>query len=141
MSRTGSFLTFGILTALLIPSGCSFSASSTSISKSISSPSKSSGSSSKSSSPGDQYRDDVRDFTAAHLQSGGDVGGLSREIGKIAEKRGVTDWENDESTYRGIGAGLAKAGRGQIEVEAFKTNLSSNEEQAKWIQKGYDEAK
>ena len=119
-------------------SGCSFSYSSKSISKSVSSPFKSS---SKSSSPEDAHAADVRDFTAAHVQSGGDVDGLRREIGTLAEKHGVTDWENNESTLNGIGAGLAKAGRRQVEVDAFKNNLTTTPEQGTWLQAGYDKGK
>src|SRR5262245_44689476 len=52
----------GLVMALLLVSGCSLSYSSESISKSVSS-------SSRSSSPEDAYREDVQDFTAAHVQS------------------------------------------------------------------------
>jgi len=121
-----------------IASGCSFSASSESISKIVSSPFTSI---SGSSSPEDDYLNDVRDFTAAHVQSGGDAAGLMREIGTLAGKHGVTDWENDDSTYKGIGAGLAKAGRRQLEVDTFQKNLCTTPEQEKWLQDGYDSAR
>jgi len=115
----------------LLPACSSFSASS----KIVSSPFVSS----SSSSGGDQaYREDVRDYTAAHVQSGGTVDELRRQIGELATKHGITDWENNESTFLAIGAGLAKAGYRQVQVDAFKNNMATTPEQAKWMQKGYD---
>lgn len=95
----------------------------------------------RSSSPEAAYREDVRDFTAAHLQSGGNVDQLRREIGSLAARHGISDWEHNESTYRGIGAGLAKAGYRQLQVDAFKANITDTPEQAEWLQKGYDSAR
>jgi hypothetical protein len=118
-----------------LPACSSFSASS----KIVSSPFISSASSSKSSNREGAYREDVRDYTAAHVQSGGTVDELRREIGELAAKHGITDWERNKSTYQAIGQGLAKAGYRQIQVDAFKQNLASNAEQAEWIQEGYDE--
>ena len=123
--------------------GCSFSASSKgssnssgSISDIISSPSKSS---SGSSSPEDQYTEEVKDFTASYVKSGGSTSALEQEVGKIAEKRGISDWENNEATYVGIGKGLHKAGLNQAEVDGYKASLAANAQQAEWIQDGYDE--
>lgn len=118
--------------------GCSFSESSESISKSISSPSTSL---SASSSPEDSYKEEVRDFTAAHVQQGGTAEVLLREVGKIAQRHGITNWENSEATYRAIGAGLAKAGKNQAEVDAYKANLTQTTAQSEWLQKGYDAAR
>ena len=139
MKHAGIFLCIAVVAWFPISSGCtSLSNSSKSVSKIVSSPITSV---SRSSSPEDEYLNDVRDFTAAHVQSGGNADGLVREIGEIAGKHGVTDWENDESTYRGVGAGLAQAGRRQIEVDAFKENLATTPEQKEWLQDGYDSAK
>ena len=119
------------LALAFLPACSSFSASS----KIVSSPFISS---SKSSSPEQAYREDVRDYTAAHLQSGGTVDELRRQIGALATKHGITDWENNESTFRAIGAGLAKAGYRQVQVDAFKNNMAGTPDQAKWMQKGFD---
>jgi len=119
------------LALALLPACSSFSASS----KIVSSPFISS---SKSSSPEQAYREDVRDYTAAHLQSGGTVDELRRQIGALAAKHGITDWESSESTFRAIGAGLAKAGYRQVQVDAFKKNMASTPDQAEWMQKGFD---
>lgn len=133
---------FAVLIAVALAgsvAGCgSFSASSKSISKSISSPIKSS---SRSSSPGDVYKNDVRDFTAAYMKSGGDPAKLKTEVGTIAEKHGVTDWESSKSTYEGIGAGMAQANVTPAELEAYKKTIATNDQQAQWMQDGYDSAK
>lgn len=120
----------------LLLAGCS--ASSKSSSTILSSPSVSL---SRSSSPEDAYRSDVRDFTAAHVQSGGTADGLVREIGELAQKHGITDWESHQATFRAVGEGLAKAGYRQVQVDAFKKNLTKTEEQAKWLQEGFDSAR
>jgi hypothetical protein len=131
--------TWIVLAAVWGVAGCgSFSDSSKSVSKIVSSPFTSS---SRSSSPEAAYRDDIRDFTAAHVQSGGDAAGLIREIGSLAKKHGITDWENNKSTFQAVGQGLAKAGYRQLQVDAFKKNLASTPEQAKWLQDGYDSAR
>jgi hypothetical protein len=109
-----------------------------SISKSISSPIESS---SRSSSPSDEYRNDVRDFTAAYMKSGGDPSQLKAQVSTIAEKHGVTDWESSKSTYEGIGAGLAQAGVTPAELEAYKKTIATNDDQAQWMQDGYGSEK
>lgn len=124
-----------LLALVFAPIGCSFSKSSESISKSISSPFTSM---SKSSSPEDAYGQDVRDVTAAYIKSGGTLDDLKQEIGKQAKDHGITNWEESEATYRGVGAGLAKAGYEQSEVNAFKKNFAQTPEQADWLQDGYD---
>lgn len=132
-SRTAAAL---LLVTLGFLPGCSlFSSSSNSVSSSFSS----SGSSSDSSSPEAAYREDVSDYTAAHLQSGGKPDELRRAVGELAAKHGITDWERSEATFRAIGEGLAKAAYRQVQVDAFKKNLASNPQQAQWIQDGYDD--
>jgi len=128
-----------VLAALsAVSMGCSLSDSSVSISKSISSPIASV---SRSSSPEDAYANDVRDFTAAYMKSGGRPEELRREISALAQKHGISDWEQNKATFRGVGAGLAKAGARQVEVDAFKQNLTTTDEQAKWMQEAYDSAR
>lgn len=148
MNGYGSLRVFPLLAVLIAVTlagsgaGCgSFSASSKSISKSIESPIKSSASSSRSSSPGDVYKNDVRDFTAAFMKSGGDPTKLKTEVGTIAAKHGVTDWESSKSTYEGIGAGMAQAEVTPAALEAYKKTIATNDEQAQWMQDGYDSAK
>jgi hypothetical protein len=92
---------------------------------------------SRSSSPEIDYREDVRDFTAAHIQAGGNVENLRSGLGDVAAKHGISDWESNESTYRGIGQGLAKAGYSQVQADAFATVLTQSEQQLRWIQDGF----
>lgn len=115
--------------------GCgSLSESSESSSAIISSPITSL---SRSSSPEIDYREDVRDFTAAHIQAGGNVENLRRGLGEVAAKHGISDWETNESTFRGIGQGLAKAGYSQVQADAFATVLTQSELHLRWIQDGF----
>jgi hypothetical protein len=127
----------GLSLALL--AGCgSFSESSKSSSQIVSSPITSL---SASSSPENAYREDVRGYVAAYYKSSGDPKQLRRRIGELAAKHGISDWESDENTFRGIGQGLADAGAKQVEVDAFKDGLGASENQAGWIQQGYDSAR
>jgi len=122
----------GALALVLLPACGSISTSSNVASSPFAS-------SSKSSSPEAAYREDVSDYTAAHLQSAGTPDELRRQIAALAEKHGITDWEHNQATFRAVGQGLAKAGYRQVQVDAFKQNLGKTPEQAKWIQEGYDE--
>ena len=124
--------------SLLLLAGCgSFSASSQSSSKIVSSPIASL---SKSSSKGEAYREDVRDYVAAYDKSNGDPKELRYRIGELAAKHGVSDWESDEQTFRGVGEGLRKASAKQVEVDAFKHGLGATETESKWVQQGYESA-
>jgi len=136
---------FVVIMLAAYTAGCSFSASSKGSSNSsesssdiVSSPFTSS---SGSSSPEDAYREEVKDFTASYLKSGGNAAQLEQEVGKIAEKRGISDWENNEATYVGIGKGLHKAGLKQAELDGFKASLGATGQKAEWIQDGYDQRK
>lgn len=114
--------------------GCSFSESSKSSSNIVSSPFTSS---SESSSPENAYREQVQDFTGSYVKSGGDMSKLEQEIGKIAEQRGISDWESNQSTYIGIGKGLKAAGINQAQFDGYKATLSHSEQQTQWLQDGY----
>lgn len=111
--------------------GCSFSYSSDSISKS-----------SSSSSPGDKesaYRDDVREYTYAYVESSKDSRVFFRGLTKLAERHGVSDWEGDRATWTGIGQGLAKADVSGATLESYKTSLTGSDPgQMAKIQEGYD---
>ncbi len=126
-------------------SGCVTSSKSSS--ESSSSPfvwsSASFGSSSRSSSGGrESYRDDVRDYTAAYVQSGGDFTQFTRGLSNVAAKHGVSDWENDMDTYAGIGAGLKKANQTPTQFTAWQTNLAGTDaDKAAAMQRGYDSYK
>ncbi|MGD9764288.1 MAG: putative lipoprotein [Candidatus Binatia bacterium] len=131
------FASTSVLAAVtLLLTGCS------SISKSISSPFESSSASFESSSESSGgragYREDVADYTQAYVQSGGQIDAFERGLDNIAKKHGVSNWEADEDTYVGIGAGLRRAGVTPEQFAVWKTNLSQGDAQrAAWMQKGY----
>jgi hypothetical protein len=123
---------------VVVPLGCSFSYSSESSAKSLASPFTSSSSSSGGTTT-QAYRDDVRDYTYAYVSSRGDIDAFERGLDDIARKHGVTNWEEDNATYLGIGAGLAKARVSAVAFETFKQNLGHGDpSKMHAIQKGYD---
>jgi hypothetical protein len=137
--RSTELFTAGLLIAAVVAvAGCSFSASSESSSDS----SVSSSASSASSSPASKetgYRNDVRDFTAAYVKSGGRVEDFKQQLGQLAQQRGITNWEENPLTYDGIGRGLAKAKASVVELQTYTTNLAgSDATKAAQIKAGYD---
>ena len=125
---------------LLAPLGCSLSYSSESISKSVSSPFKSS-----SSSSGEEedpaYQEEVASYTAGFAGSGGDTLTFRRGVASIAERRGISDWEDDDQTCRAIGKGLHKAGLDEGRAEAMAGDLlSGRADRVKVVMKGYAKA-
>jgi hypothetical protein len=137
MMRTRPLLLLGSSLVVLV-AGCSFSESSSSpFEWSSDSSASSSGSSSRDRSA--EYRNDVRDYAAAYVQSGGDFDTFTRGLANIAAKHGVSNWEADNNTYVGIGQGLKKAGLTPMQLDVWKTNLAKGDaSKAAAIQKGYD---
>jgi hypothetical protein len=136
-----SRIRFLVVLLALAPVGCSFSYSSESSAKTLASPFTSSGSSASSSNGGakQSYRDDVRDYTAAYVGSRADLTGFERGLADVARRHGVTNWEEDDTTYVGVGAGLAKAKVSVVVVEVYKQHLSQGDPaKAAAIQRGYD---
>ena len=145
-------LGFLVALAALGPLGCSISTSPSDSSDSLEtssdssgSLSDSSGSSSGSSSPESKeaaYRDDVRDYTAAYVKSGGRITDFDKKLGELARSRGITNWEESMATYEGIGRGLGKAGVDGVELDTYVRNLAGGDpKKVAAIQKGYESAK
>ncbi|GBC63730.1 hypothetical protein DENIS_4728 [Desulfonema ishimotonii] len=104
-------ITLALLAAAFLLSACSISYSSGKSSDSVKSLFDSSTSSSgKKEESEAAYRNDIRHMTAVFLETGLPSEKYMREIGRIAERHGITDWEREEGTYAAIGAGLKKAG-------------------------------
>ena len=147
--RSCASLVLLLLVALFAAPGCFKSstsqASSESSSDSSASSSRSSSSpftSSSASSRDDQYEQDVRAYTREHVLSGGDLTAFRLGLSDLAKKHGITDWEQDEATYVGIGRGLKKAGVSGERYQQLKLQYQgSNPESAKWIQSGYESEK
>ena len=126
---------------LLAPLGCSLSKSSSDSSESSSASSASSSASSSPASKESLYRDDVRDYTAAYIKSGGKIADFNQKLGELAKARGITNWEENMATYEGIGEGLGKGGANAVELDAYVTNFSGgNAARATAMRKGYASA-
>ena len=120
------------LTAAALLSACSISASSKS--SATSSESSSDLASSPSSSvpaakdkKKEGYAKDVSDYTAEYVKSAdANTENFRARIGKIAAQYGLTQWDQEKSTYVAIGKGLRKAGLGKPQYEAFKATLGDS---------------
>src|SRR4029453_3842273 len=111
-----------LLAGLAASAGCSFVDSSVSPSQSVSA--------SSASSAGDRdedYRRDVRDYTARHVRSGGGYDAFERSLDDIARRHGISDWENDPNTWVGVGQGLREAGVTGDTLDSYKTSLTSSD--------------
>ncbi len=125
---------------LTLVSACSFSYSSKSLSDSSGSSSESSASSSGSRET--DYQNDVRDYTAAYVKSGGQYESFQSELAALAKKRGISDWENNKATWIGVGQGLKRGGVTGVAYSTYKQNLTGGESQKMdWVQSGYDSVK
>jgi hypothetical protein len=70
------------------------------------------------------YEKDIRDYTAEYVKSSdANIDAFRAKLGKIAAKYGVTQWDQDKSTYVAVGKGLRKAGLSKPQYDAFKTSL------------------
>ena len=123
---------------------CSFSHSSASFSDSSQS-SESSSRSSTSSSPesnSSKYRQDVASYTQAYVVSGGAEGAFLHGVSDLAQKRGITNWEADDDTWRGIGRGLGKTKIDQVQLAVYEQNWAGNDpHKVGLIRKGFGEAR
>ncbi len=130
-----------LVCAPLLIQGCSLSASS----KSSSDSSASSSESSSSSSPGykeQKYMEDVRDYTASFVRSGGRIADFKTRLGEIAKEHDITNWEENLVTYEGIGRGLGKAKASQVEVDTYTSGFAGGDpKKAEAIKRGYDAEK
>ncbi len=131
--------TIALLSILFLLAGCSFSYSSGTSSDSSGASSDSSKSSSASSGgsetdPKDAksaYMGDVSAYTTSAAK-GDDAQAYLGELGSIAERNGITDWERDTATYNAIGTGLRRAGVSRDEVKNvyFIPTLAAKEKNA-----------
>lgn len=63
------------------------------------------------------YAEDVRLAARVWGSSAGSPDGFAREVGRIAERHGLTDWEGDPTTRTAVRTGLREAGLSEAEVE------------------------
>ena len=118
---------------------CSFSYSSESSSDSSESSSDSSASSSPESKES-KYRQDVTSYTQAYVVSGGAEGTFLNGVSDLAQTRGISNWESDENTWRGIGRGLGKTKIDQVQLAAYEQNWAGDDpHKVGLIRKGFSE--
>jgi hypothetical protein len=87
----------------------------------------------------EHYLQDVRSYTAANVREGVPLETFQKELGELARAHGLTHWEDDETTYLGIGEGLSDAAVGTAQLEMYKTSFSrSDPAKMQAIQRGYD---
>jgi hypothetical protein len=124
--------TIALLSILALLAGCSFSHSSGASSDSSKSSSASSGGSET--DPKDAKRTFMGDVSAytTSAAKGDDAQAYLRELGSIAERNGITDWERDTATYNAIGTGLRRAGIARDDVKSvyFVPALAAKEKNA-----------
>jgi hypothetical protein len=124
--------TIALLSILALLAGCSFSYSSGTSSDSSKSSSASSGGSET--DPKDAKRTFMGDVSAytTSAAKGDDAQAYLRELGSIAERNGITDWERDTATYNAIGTGLRRAGIARDDVKSvyFVPALAAKEKNA-----------
>jgi hypothetical protein len=126
-SRLRSATALAAVAALLAGTGCSFSKSSKSSSKSISSPFVSSSKSSQSDES--KYRAEVEEYAAASVRAGGSGADVFQKgISKLAEQRGISDWESSPNTWQSVGRGLAKSELSEAEALAFAMSWSDGDD-------------
>jgi len=120
---------------------CSFSYSSESLSDSSESSSESSASSSPESNSS-KYRQDVASYTQAYVVSGGSEGAFLSGVSDLARKRGITDWEADDDTWRGIGKGLGRTKVDSVQLAVYEKNWANGDPaKVNLIRKGFDEVR
>ena len=124
-----------LLGVLALLAGCSFSYSSGT--SSDSSKSSSNSSTSSGTSETDQkdaktaYKSDVSAYTTSAAKETNADDYMS-ELGSIAKRNGITDWERDTATYNAIGTGLRRAGipREEVRDVYFVKDLTAKEKNA-----------
>lgn len=145
--RTAWPILYAILGCVaLLPLGCgssdSFSDSSKSSVDSSTSPFRSSSSSSPEETSS-AYSDEVRSYTAGYARAGGLADdAYRRQLGEIAKKYGVSNWQDTKATFRAVGEGLGQAGVGQSQVDAYVNSLAAADtDKRKAVQDGYNAMK
>jgi hypothetical protein len=77
-----------------------------------------------SSSPEDEsaeesaYRQDVRVAAREWGSGGGSSEDFARELGRISERHGISDWQGQSASFRGVAEGLREAGLPESQVNA-----------------------
>jgi hypothetical protein len=133
-------LDVSLCVAMVAVLGCSLSDSSGSISDSVSSPFEMMSDSSKSSSGEDAdtaYRDDVSDHTRTVVAAGGSADDVAGDLGPLARRHGISDWEARDSTYEALGRGLALGGIDGGDLRPYEQRLAADPRRAALLRRGF----
>lgn len=85
-----------------------------------------------------KYRNDVTTYTAGYVVSNGSAGAFLNGIGDLARKRGITNWESNRNTWRGIGQGLGRARVEMVQLSVYEKSWAGDDpDKVKLIRKGY----
>jgi hypothetical protein len=146
MSRGRIVSSLLLVSALVMPLGCASSDSSASSAKSSGSSADSSGSSSRSSSPAEgkaAYRDELRTYTAGYAKAGGQVDdAYQKELGEIARRYAISNWEDSDTTFRAVGEGLGQSGAGSSQLAAYIDKLARGDaDKRRAMLEGYNSRK
>lgn len=102
--------------------------------------STSSGSGGKDAALMESYRGDLRQYTAAFVQSGGTEQDFMRGVTRIAENHGVANWEAEASTPFAIGQGMRLGNVSEPEMQAFCREFGTDATVAKLAFEGWQSA-
>jgi hypothetical protein len=85
----------------------------------------------------------VRTYTAGYAKGGGQVDdAFQKQLAELAGRHGVSNWEDADATFQGLGEGLGQAGVGQLELDAYMEALArSDSNKRKAMQEGYNSKK
>lgn len=75
----------------------------------------------------ESYREDVRLATRSFVTSGESDLAFLRELGQIAERHGINDWESRPETLIGIGSGARQAGLAAGDLDALLSRLGQDD--------------
>jgi len=129
-----------LIVAACLATGCAFSRSvSKSVSKSVRTISESSSDLFSDSSAKALYDSDIKEATCLFAGSNQTSDQYLRMLGSIALEYGITDWEQDATTYHAIGAGLRQAGYSVDDMQnsTFMQPLLTKPDCAQHILAGY----
>jgi hypothetical protein len=82
------------------------------------------------------YRDDVRIAVRDLVEAGATPDNLIRELGRVAELHGISDWEAEPGALIALGAGMCEARGGQRDLDALLQRLDCDAEQRALAREG-----
>jgi hypothetical protein len=75
----------------------------------------------------EQYGRDLAAVSATFVDSPASEVALARDVTRVAEVHGITDWESVDTTWLGIGVGLREAGLSEPQAVALVARVFGDE--------------